>query len=273
MSILNVNKINPVGGGSTITIAGIASVTGSISVASSVTAGSIHGNVTGSGANLTNIPAGNLTGTLPAISGANLTGIDVSPAGVSDQNNTSTGYFDLPVGTTAQRPGSPADGMIRFNSTLSQTEEYRDSGWFGLSNKSTVTGGTTTTSGGYTIHTFTSNGTLTVAGQAKNGVDYLLVAGGGGGGNSRAGGGGGGGMTVTTGASIPVGTYTITVGAGGGGSTTSGAPGATGGNSSFGSIASVQGGGAGGGGGSTADRLGRNGGSGEIGRASCRERV
>ena len=33
MSILNVNKINPVGGGSTITIAGIASVTGSLSAA------------------------------------------------------------------------------------------------------------------------------------------------------------------------------------------------------------------------------------------------
>ena len=31
MSILNVNKINPVGGGSTVTIAGIASVTGSVS--------------------------------------------------------------------------------------------------------------------------------------------------------------------------------------------------------------------------------------------------
>ena len=33
MSILNVNKINPVGGGSTITITGIASVTGSLSAA------------------------------------------------------------------------------------------------------------------------------------------------------------------------------------------------------------------------------------------------
>ena len=51
MSILNVNKINPVGGGSTITIAGIASVTNNISVGNSVTAGSfvgpIEGNVTG----------------------------------------------------------------------------------------------------------------------------------------------------------------------------------------------------------------------------------
>ena len=43
MSILNVNKINPVGGGSTVTIAGIASVTSSISIGSSVTANSFHG--------------------------------------------------------------------------------------------------------------------------------------------------------------------------------------------------------------------------------------
>ena len=37
--------------------------------------GNVTGNVTGSGANLTNIPAGQLTGALPAISGANLTGM------------------------------------------------------------------------------------------------------------------------------------------------------------------------------------------------------
>ena len=56
MSILNVNKINPVGGGSTITIAGIASVTSNltatnISAGSSVTANSFHGD----GANLTGV--------------------------------------------------------------------------------------------------------------------------------------------------------------------------------------------------------------------------
>ena len=62
MSILNVNKINPVGSGSTITISGIASVTGNISVASSITAGSIHGD----GANLTALNASNISsGTVP----------------------------------------------------------------------------------------------------------------------------------------------------------------------------------------------------------------
>ena len=72
MSILNVNKINPVGGGSTITISGIASVTGSIT-ATDITAAH-HGD----GSNLTSLPAANLTGSLPAISAANLTNI---PAG------------------------------------------------------------------------------------------------------------------------------------------------------------------------------------------------
>ena len=50
MSILNVNKINPVGGGSTITIAGIASVT------SSVTAPSFVGNLTGTATGLNGTP-------------------------------------------------------------------------------------------------------------------------------------------------------------------------------------------------------------------------
>jgi len=55
MSILNVNKINPVGSGSTVTIAGIASVTNNISVGNSVTASSFHGssaNLTGTGLSL-----------------------------------------------------------------------------------------------------------------------------------------------------------------------------------------------------------------------------
>jgi len=37
---------------------------------------------------------------------------------------SSTGFLDLPVGTTAQRPGSPSAGMIRYNSTLNQFEGY-----------------------------------------------------------------------------------------------------------------------------------------------------
>lgn len=41
-----------------------------------------------------------------------------------DVNNTANGYFRLPNGTTAQRPGSPTAGMTRYNSTLSKFEGY-----------------------------------------------------------------------------------------------------------------------------------------------------
>jgi len=49
--------------------------------------GNLTGNPTGSGANLTNLPAANLTGTLPAISGANLTNLP-APA-ITAINNAS----------------------------------------------------------------------------------------------------------------------------------------------------------------------------------------
>ena len=42
---------------------------------------------------------------------------------------SSTGSLSLPPGTTAQRPGSPVNGMIRYNTTLNQFEGYKASAW------------------------------------------------------------------------------------------------------------------------------------------------
>ena len=50
-------------------------------------------------------------------------------AAVYDTASTSTGYFALPKGTTAQRPGSGANGYIRFNTTVGTTEHYTLNGW------------------------------------------------------------------------------------------------------------------------------------------------
>lgn len=36
----------------------------------------------------------------------------------------STGYLDIPAGTTAERPGIPSSGMVRYNSTLARFEGY-----------------------------------------------------------------------------------------------------------------------------------------------------
>jgi fibronectin-binding autotransporter adhesin len=110
-----------------------------------------------------------------------------TPASVSDQANTSTGYFDLPAGTTAQRPASPATGMIRFNTTNTEYEVYDGTEWRAL---------TTSIAGGYS-------------------VDYLVVAGGGGGWASYGGGGGGGGYIDNVTNVISGTGYTITIGGGG----------------------------------------------------------
>jgi hypothetical protein len=38
-------------------------------------------------------------------------------------------FVTIGVGTTAQRPGSPVQGMVRYNTTLSITELYDGSQW------------------------------------------------------------------------------------------------------------------------------------------------
>ena len=101
-----------------------------------------------------------------------------------------------------------------------------------------ATGGTITTSGDYTIHTFTSSGDFVVSGSGE--VEYLVVAGGGGGGtgDGKNGGGGAGGYRTGTGFAVTAQTYSITIGAGG-------ANGSNGSDSVFSTITS-SGGGAGG---------------------------
>ena len=166
--------------------------------------------------------------------------VTATPASVSDQNNTSTGYFDLPTGTTAQRPASPVVGMIRYNTTESKYEVYDGTLW-----KIIAT----------TLYPYS--------------INYLIVAGGGGGGAGHAGGGGAGGLlsgstTISSGT-----TYTITVGAGGAGGVNNTTVPANGTNSVFNSLTAI-GGGYGGGNNqpSTATINGNSGGSGGGGANS-----
>lgn len=43
----------------------------------------------------------------------------------------STGGFQVPSGTTAQRPATPVNGMLRYNTTLSKLEIYLND-WLAL---------------------------------------------------------------------------------------------------------------------------------------------
>jgi hypothetical protein len=174
------------------------------------------------------------------------------------EKTSGTGAALIPVGTTAQRPASPAAGMFRFNTTRNLIEYYdaTNAQWVGIG-AFAATGGTVTTAGGYTIHTFTSSGTFTVL-QGVALCDVLVVAGGGGGArnDTNGSGGGGGGGLLEGSLTLPAGAYTVTVGAGGAAGTTSITAGSTGNNSAFGSAT------ANGGGGGGASGAGLNGGSG-----------
>ena len=46
-----------------------------------------------------------------------------------DIGNTSTGFFRIPSGTTAQRPATPLDGMRRYNTTTLRDEFYANGTW------------------------------------------------------------------------------------------------------------------------------------------------
>jgi hypothetical protein len=142
-------------------------------------------------------------------------------AQLKNTNISDTGSLDLPVGTTAQRPGSPQQGMIRYNSTLGETEYYDGILWRSISDSNPeATGGTIvdTEIGGvpYRIHLFTNTGNSTFTVTKGGQVEYLIIAGGGGGSNRHRGGGGAGGVLMGT-TTISPQSYTITVGAGGNG--------------------------------------------------------
>ena len=91
------------------------------------------------------VPAGksmfvfnNGTNVIEAVTGAvNLSVGTLAVTGTStfagDSTYTGTGQVKLPAGTTAQRSGSPANGMIRYNSDDDGFEGYQDGAWGGIS--------------------------------------------------------------------------------------------------------------------------------------------
>lgn len=65
----------------------------------------------------------------PADTASNVS-VNVQAAnGVLSYADSSTGGLYLPVGTTAQRPASPATGQMRFNTTTGSVEVFNGSTW------------------------------------------------------------------------------------------------------------------------------------------------
>jgi hypothetical protein len=220
----------------------------------------------------TGISASKLTGALPAISGASLTGVSTDTTRL--EYNQSILAFKL----------AAQNSLARFQMVDQVIDEYQDAtGIDAGASTNELAGGATTakyyeggssatvsgnyddsgTDGAYSWYKWTtvrSDGTFTTN-TAQN-YEYLIIAGGGGGGTdsgSKAGGGGGsGGYRTATGFAVASTTISsITIGAGGAADT-------NGGNSVFSTITST-----GGGGGGTADDAGSAGGSSGGGGATA----
>ena len=198
-------------------------------------------------------------------------------------------------GSTNPSGGDGAQNYVAIetqNARLELVFSDSDKGWVVFENEAKTsptgapfaqfieaTGGTTTTSGNFKIHTFTADSNFVVsnAGNAagSNTVSYVVVAGGGGGGAQRGGGGGAGGfregkcssdpysdspLDAGSGIEVTATTFPITVGGGGAaGSMPKCNSGSDGSNSVFSTITSK---GGGGGGAGPAGGAGRPGGSG-----------
>tara|TARA_B110000879_G_scaffold182241_1_gene240130 strand:- start:1681 stop:4122 length:2442 start_codon:yes stop_codon:yes gene_type:complete len=81
-----------------------------------------------------------------------------------------TDSVKVPNGTTAQRNGSPANGMFRYNSTTAEFEGYQDSAW------GSIGGGTSD----ITLNQFTGDGsdtTFTLSGLASENNTFVYIDG------------------------------------------------------------------------------------------------
>ena len=79
--------------------------------------------------------------TIGNITQANLGLVNAAtPTMTGDVAMNSTGFLKVPVGTTAQRPGSAAAGQFRYNSTTGQFEGYTNA-WGAIGGGAGATGG------------------------------------------------------------------------------------------------------------------------------------
>jgi hypothetical protein len=228
-------------------------------LANSVTAGGTPVWVTASGALVPNYaPDSAYTTTISAtdVDGAVAYSVVSGSLPVGLSLNSTTGVIS---GTVTSANAAMGSFTIRATDTAGNFLDRA----FTLSPSSVITGGTLSSDSTYFYRTFTASGTFAVGGTNLSSADILIVAGGGGGGQAMldggyqggGGGGGAGGLVYVSGASLAIGSYTVTVG--GGGATNGG----NGANSSFTGQTTAVGGGFGSNGGNTARTPG-NGGSG-----------
>ena len=119
----------------------------------------ITGNLQMNSNKLTGLAVGTVNG--DSVEYSQLVGLLVNPTLSGDVTMSGTAFVLIPKGTTAQRPVSPVDGEMRYNTDTAQFEGYANGAWGQL-------GGGATGAGGDEV--FVENGVTVTA-------DYTLTTG------------------------------------------------------------------------------------------------
>ena len=119
----------------------------------------VTGNLQMNSNKLTGLAVGTVNG--DSVEYSQLVGLLVNPTLSGDVTMSGTAFVLIPKGTTAQRPVSPVDGEMRYNTDTAQFEGYANGAWGQL-------GGGATGGGGDTV--FVENGVTVTA-------DYTLTTG------------------------------------------------------------------------------------------------
>lgn len=75
------------------------------------------------------------------ISGVTVIDNDSNIINVQSASFTGSGFIKIPTGNTSQRPSSPSEGMIRYNSELQIFEGYQSGEWAEIAGGGGATGG------------------------------------------------------------------------------------------------------------------------------------
>lgn len=122
-------------------------------------------------ANAVAITGGNINGTVIGNSTAAAATVTTLTA-TADSAFTSTGAVKIPAGTAAQQPGTPTQGMIRYNTDTPGFEGYSGSAWGALG------GGNTTSKGLWeNSQNITANYTVTTGYSAMSSGPITVDAG------------------------------------------------------------------------------------------------
>ena len=94
------------------------------------------------------------------------TGAFTTLSATGDVTFSGFGYTQLQAGATADRPGTPANGMLRYNTTTNRFEGYAPTGWGAL-------GGTGATGGGSNQAFYENDQTITTSYTLQDGKNAM----------------------------------------------------------------------------------------------------